>query len=491
MIRQSPKQHEHSALLIAFINSHMPELIRVARHMKSTGLFRPIIVYATWGEYLRPEFARLCSEFDITLIDSGGRTLRPPSEHSMTMNTAAFFSWPGLRAFVIRLVEGSKIMKHVYLTVRVLLENGLYYWMLRRAMRRALRLYQMYRISLVILAEENVQYQTGVYVKTAHEIGIRSLIVPYTIADEAEAAEHILNQPALWVTTPWRTWRMRNYPQWTYTHRGKKLALMSMWKIWATERLKLAPPRPWFPNSGFADQLAVESPFMMKYYLRKGLPPAQLRLIGSVADDVLFQVLREAADRKRQVLNRYNLDPDKPVLLCAFPPPWFPRPGCDFANYRELTEFWLGALQKVRSFNVIVHLHPRLNKDDFAEYVHRGIVVAKEEVIELIPLCDLYLANISATIRWAIACGKPVLNYDVYKYRFHDYDSAGGVKTTESKAEFLSLLNRLTTDENFLRNLARVQRSIAAEWGMIDGLSGRRLTDLMIRLSGSADATLS
>ncbi len=36
--------------------------------------------------------------------------------------------------------------------------------------------------------------------------------------------------------------------------------------------------------------------------------------------------------------------------------------------------------------------------------------------LSLVPLCSLYVASVSATIRWAIACGKPVVNYDVYRF---------------------------------------------------------------------------
>ena len=58
--------------------------------------------------------------------------------------------------------------------------------------------------------------------------------------------------------------------------------------------------------------------------------------------------------------------------------------------------------------------------------------IAARKTSELVPLCDLYVASVSSTIRWAIACGKPVVNYDVYRYRYTDFISLDGVLIIDS-----------------------------------------------------------
>ena len=69
--------------------------------------------------------------------------------------------------------------------------------------------------------------------------------------------------------------------------------------------------------------------------------------------------------------------------------------------------------------------------------------MARLNTAELVPLCDVFVASISSTIRWAIACGKPVVNYDVYRYRYTDFIGVEGVLTCEEQDEFVSVLRRL------------------------------------------------
>jgi hypothetical protein len=80
---------------------------------------------------------------------------------------------------------------------------------------------------------------------------------------------------------------------------------------------------------------------------------------------------------------------------------------------------------------------------------------------DMVPTCDFYVASVSSTIRWAIACGKPVINYDVYRYRYSDFLKVPGVFTMQEQHEFRSALNRLALDGEY--------RKIAAAQNMLSG----------------------
>jgi hypothetical protein len=96
----------------------------------------------------------------------------------------------------------------------------------------------------------------------------------------------------------------------------------------------------------------------------------------------------------------------------------------------------------------------------------------------LIPLCDYYVASISATIQWAIACGKPVINYDICRYRYTDYLGLKGVLTVEEQDQFLDLLRRMATDSEFRNEIAALQKADAPRWGKLDGKAGQRIVEL-------------
>ena len=90
------------------------------------------------------------------------------------------------------------------------------------------------------------------------------------------------------------------------------------------------------------------------------------------------------------------------------------------------------------------------------------------------------VASISATIRWAIACGIPVINYDTYRYRYADYESAAGVVDVEVLVEFRAMMKRFVEDETFAADLKERQRSVMNYWGQLDDGTGRRLSALVL-----------
>jgi len=112
-----------------------------------------------------------------------------------------------------------------------------------------------------------------------------------------------------------------------------------------------------------------------------------------------------------------------------------------------------------------------------------GVTIASEPISSLIPRCDVFVASVSATIQWAIACGKPVINYDVYRYRYPDYLGVGGIVAMETAAEFRAALERVTGDDRYRDELAERQRRHAPEWGVLDGHAGDRLLALFDRLT--------
>ncbi len=103
---------------------------------------------------------------------------------------------------------------------------------------------------------------------------------------------------------------------------------------------------------------------------------------------------------------------------------------CEFPDFAALVEAWASLLGGVADrFAIVVRPHPRVAVEALEPFRGKGIAIVSDDTAGLVPLCDLYLASISATIRWAIACGRPVVNYDVYGYRYLDYADVPGVLT--------------------------------------------------------------
>jgi hypothetical protein len=174
------------------------------------------------------------------------------------------------------------------------------------------------------------------------------------------------------------------------------------------------------------------------------------------------------------------------LILTALPPDFLDQPGgrpeCDFREFERLVDFWLNTCCSIPGHNVMVALHPSVAPADAVTFERHGARIASLNTAELIPLCDIFVASISSTIRWAIACGKPVINYDVYRYRYTDFVGIEGVLTFEEQDEFISILRRITSDATYAMEIRRKQAAIAPLWGRLDGKSGQRMVELVRRL---------
>jgi hypothetical protein len=343
------------------------------------------------------------------------------------------------------------------------------------------------RWASIVICEDNVELDTGIWIAIARKRGIRSIIVPYTISNTAEFAESYVDYVPYQVkTTAQNGLIARLFPPWVLDYKGRRFLRTSRAKIIAVEQLDLTPPNPWLLNSGYADAIAVESQAMFDYYKAAGIPADQMVTTGSLTDDVMASVTARTPELRQRLLDQFDLAKDRPLLLCALPPDQntYNRAGCQFKDFDDLIGFWGDCLAELKTWNVVVRPHPKTAPARIEALRRKGLAVCYDDTAALVPLCDLYVASVSATIRWAIACGKPVINYDVYQYGYEDYLSVAGVVLVGLRTDFQATLRELTSDASKRDMLTETQRRHSRRWGMLDGNSGRRMVAL---LRGAAD----
>jgi hypothetical protein len=466
-------------LLVVYLRTHFNELWRLARALQASKRWAPFFVFARSYPSLPSDLARCTAEgIGFSVFAHRREAGKAP---------------PGTVSFWQRVAEQSRRLPgRVTAAVRKAahrVAGGLFghAWQLRSA-RRLLHAQQA---ALVVLAEENVGYPTGIFVEAARRRQVPVLVVPYTMANALEPAEAVQAHRRCQV----RGWARRvfatAYPQWVYCHNGSRLIRLPMAQALALEYLGLAPPNPWILNSGGANAIAVESEAMKAYYLRAGLPADRLVLTGSLADDVLSNGLLRRAERRRALYSRLGLPADRPMALSALPPNQLgkSRTQCDFQQYQSLLRFWVDGLAQANGFNKVLLLHPSVAHEDWRSLESVDCKIASEDTAEVIPLCDFYVASVSATIRWAIACGKPVINYDVYRYRYSDFQGMDGVITVEEQTDYVNTLRRMATEPAFFAEKARQQALEMERWGRLDGHAADRLLELCKTLTTNRRST--
>ncbi|MDH4455368.1 MAG: hypothetical protein QE570_19550 [Verrucomicrobiota bacterium] len=332
---------------------------------------------------------------------------------------------------------------------------------------------------LLVLPEENVSYLSNLLVRQAHVHSIPTVIMPYTIDNPVEAAEAYYLRRRFLVRPGLRVMFARKYPQWVFEHKGASVLRLPFRAAATMQWMGFAPPDPWKNTCSFADAVAVECKALSRLHVRAGLPLSKLHIIGSSTLDRMAAIQREAETLKARLLQDLGLPVDKPVFLAAIPPDQFNtvRPGCEFTHHAEVLAFWMNTLAAT-GWNVIVNLHPHLNPHQVQLGDHPNVRLCVRPVAELLPLCDVFVACISATIRWAIAAAKPVLNHDFYRYGYDDYRSVPGVVHMNTRAEFSHEVAQFAASESHRENLRRSQAEVAADWGSLDEKGGQRLLEL-------------
>lgn len=450
-------------LCAVYTAGHFVELARLVRLLRRTGAYTPTVWFA-WPYQGMGRDIRTCAEENIpTIEDRTGSAVVVPGESEPAPDPGSGFGR------VARWARGAG--RFVPFPASAALATYRQWQQLRLAQRLVGQL----RPACVVVASDD--YDTAVLIRAAHQLGVPSVVLPFTVADATEPAEALYHDRRHSMDR----WDNRIvgaiFPRWTIWHRGRWLLRMPAPQVVAKQVWGLAPPLPWQLNSGQADALAVESEFMLDYYVRRGIPRTRLTETGSLADDTLAAGMAESGSRRAELCAQLNLPPDRPLVVCAMPPDQFSLSGpqTDFADYGEMLQFWIRTLAAFGWCNVIVKLHPRAPDAIVHEVERGGLKVTQWDTAALVPLCDVFVASVSATIRWALACGKPVVNYDAYRLRFTDYADAPGVLHVEERDGFVAVLRRLLVDEEHRATVAARQRADAGRWGRLDGRSGERV----------------
>lgn len=332
-------------------------------------------------------------------------------------------------------------------------------------------------IDAMLIPEDIVGNLWPVAIKAGHLAGIPTVVFPYTLANKEEAFQSLKDQPSY--QSKRNEIAAMLYPRWRLAERGEDLVRLPSAHIFAHQRLGIAPPDPWMMNSGYADVICVDSHASFDYFHAAGIPAAQMRIVGSVSQDQMFQRRQNRATSLATLRNELKLTGSKPILLVSGCPNQLvaPVPFCEFASIGDVAAYVGESLAPLTAhYHVLVRPHP--NYPEFGAMLQWfGVAATMVPTSSLVPLADVFVAFASATIRWAIACGIPTVNYDVFHYGYADFAAAKGVATISGSAEFRSLLRALVPGSDPLRTLAADAAEDSAYWSLMDGGSLFRIEE--------------
>ena len=346
-------------------------------------------------------------------------------------------------------------------------------------MAAAQRVFKELSPTAIVVAEDGISGPAAV-IAAARSMAIPVVDLPYgygtqpdlEIALEEKVADNELLHPEghLGRLVQWLA------PTWIKKGRFAGCIIFPTNYIVAREALGMTLQNAWVVHGGYADCLLVESEQMMRLYRGEGLPPEKLALTGTPYCDTMFAAL-ERDNRARAAFRRAQRVENGPLrILVSWPTSYHESRAahCEFATYQDMSREILGWLHALPECCLTVSLHPAIQGENRALIESMGLSISQEYVIDLIPKNDIYISYFSSTQRWAIAAGKPVVNYDAYKVGLTIYDSAPGFHNATSFEDFKAVLQRLTSDGAFEKDVAK-QLTVAEDWGLIDGQCMQRM----------------
>jgi hypothetical protein len=459
-------------LIFIHFSTYFDNLFGVARTLSKREGFEPVIVFPQAYSNIS-RHVELCTLNKIKCLDGDGTAI----------NRIENFEKPFKKAAEVKKKYGS-ILNGVKFFIKELQRFVSQYKMLKARCSKIQEILEREGADLIILGGDVVGHETTLTIKAAHSCGVRSLAIVNWLG-KYEAASIYYEDPSHQLRGPFGYLVKELFPKWIYTIQGKQILRIPAPDILAYELAKMSPPNPWILHSGDLDAIAVEGEVMRSDAILMGLRSDVVHATGIIQHDEMKWRVDNKENLRSNLYRQLNFGADKPLLLSALPPDFLytvngkPQcPNCDFKTYAELVEFWVKSIAQLSQFNIVITLHPSVNPENLKYIEKWGVRISQERTSDIMPLCDLFVASISATINWAIACGKPVINYDVYRYRYTDYVNASGVLTMEEKNEFLSTLFKLN-DAEFFSQLTDKQVKEAALWARLDGLAAERILALV------------
>ncbi|SOE17801.1 hypothetical protein SAMN05877838_2705 [Hoeflea halophila] len=337
---------------------------------------------------------------------------------------------------------------------------------------------------LIVLLEDNAEGLTGLVSHMARQRSIPYVVLPDYIPNPAEPARYYFDNPQHSADS--LTGRVIRYfaPRWILEYDGKRLLRLPGNAVFVRWMRGQHCPQPWILNAGYAEAILLESRASVKHYEKLGFFSQKLKVIGGATEDSLHEIALRKDELRRMLDAEYGFSADKPLVICGLPPDQYTAAteGFEFRSYEELCRQWFAALEAVTDrANVLAVRHPRMKAEVFAPYLKGRVRLANRSLDGILPACDLYIACISTTIRWALALGIPVLNYDTYRYDYGDFSSAHGCLEVTSVEAFQQALETMLLPGG-LDEIRSAAAADASEWGLTDGKFKERLRDTLLEV---------
>lgn len=256
--------------------------------------------------------------------------------------------------------------------------------------------------------------------------------------------------------------------KWLKTNTFPNALLLAPEHVMALESLGITLENPWIVHGGQSNIICVENDIAYRQYRKEGIQEYKLIRTGTPYCDVIARVRRDHSTFQGH---------GQIKLLVSWPPSYHDTfPGInEFDSYLDMTRQVFKFLNALPRTSLTVSLHPACSSEVRDLLLDLDIKISDDSILDLIAKHDIFSTYFSSTIRWALACGMPVVNYDAYQLEIDTYNSAPGFLSSDSFSVYCKLLEEITQNDKIYSELSNAQLEEAEAWGVLDGNSTARV----------------
>lgn len=319
-----------------------------------------------------------------------------------------------------------------------------------------------------------------VILKIGRESNIKN-IIPYLVYSGSESC-HLLregdslrefsnNLPLI------ARYIFKKYSNQFLNYNNKKYLFYSPSKTLALGKFGTLSKNPWQMGCGLADIICANDEYTYKRYLDNNVPERKIKLIGDVIYSNIYSTYLKKEKIKNSIIKKYDLSFNKKVILISLP---------QLAEHKLLNwdkhwieiNFLIKCLVKLNE-NLLISLHPKMvfNKYYFLEKKYK-CKIAKENLSDILPIADLFIATYSSTIVWAVLCGINSIIVDFYGLDYCMYDYLETPRIIKRKSRLLSVAQELLSfKQNYFNDWKQLSRNIVFNDKII-----RKYNDLILEV---------
>jgi hypothetical protein len=208
----------------------------------------------------------------------------------------------------------------------------------------------------------------------------------------------------------------------------------------ALNKFGVLTSNPYVMGCGKSDILCLNNNYYKDLYIQNGVKIDKIRVLGDISYDALYRRFVNKDNIKKEIILKYSLNSKKQIIIVGLPQlgehkflPW--------DRHWEEINFLMSSLDNLEQ-NILISLHPKMDKKqyEFLELKY-GCKILEENLVNILPIADVYVAFYSSTVVWSILCGIKTIVVDFYELNWTMYDFLTSIEKVCNKSDLMTVLN--------------------------------------------------